>query len=70
MEKKRRSDFMSVEIIGKAGAFTLIICLILVGAAYFVGNTDFFVYSGVVVIIFLLMLDLFEREATRLGKKI
>ena len=61
---------MSVEIIGKAGGFTLIICLILGVVAYFAGNTDFFVYSGIVVIIFLLMLDLFEREAARLGKKI
>jgi type IV secretory pathway VirB2 component (pilin) len=67
---KRRSDLMSVEIIGKAGIFTIVICIILAGITHLIGKNEFFAYSGVTVIIFLLMIDLFEREASRLGKKI
>ncbi|MCX6801231.1 MAG: hypothetical protein NTZ73_03510 [Candidatus Diapherotrites archaeon] len=61
---------MSVPIIMKTGVFTLIVCLILAFAALIYGKVEVFVYSALIVIIFFLVLDTFEREAVRLGKKV
>jgi hypothetical protein len=54
----------------KTGVFTLIVCLILAFATLICGKVEVFVYSALIVIIFLLVLDVFEREAVRMGKKV
>lgn len=61
---------MSIPIILKSGVFTLVITGLLTTALLFTNNMNYFSHGLLVIIIFFLVLDVFEREAKRLGKKI
>jgi len=61
---------MSVPIIIKTGIFTAIIILVMVFGLFLTGTLSFLSTALLVIIIFFLILDVFEREATRLGKKV
>jgi hypothetical protein len=61
---------MSIPIIMKTAVFTLILSAVVVGVLGFLNLLDHLAESLLLVVIFFLVLDVFEREAIRLHKKI
>jgi len=61
---------MSVPIILKTGIFTLLLALVFIVVLYFMNALAFLTQALLILVIFFLVLDVFEREATRLGKKV
>ena len=61
---------MSVPIICKAGAYTLILSSVVVVVLTFLNLLQYLAESLLLVVIFFLAIDMFEREAIRLHKKV
>ena len=61
---------MSIPIICKAGAYTLILSSVVVVAITLLGLLQYLAESLLLVVIFFLAIDMFEREAVRLHRKV
>ncbi len=58
---------MTIEVIIKAFAFTLAIYVVVIGIILFAGNVEVISPVLLMIIIFFLILGMFEREAERQG---